>query len=98
MEEIIVDFDDPYDWEELDGRVLLINSRKTAEGNMVCGVDVNNPERIYILHWDLPNVKKCAKCGGPFTPKNPQQIYCNKKRGCNAKAVAQARWRSKYKK
>jgi hypothetical protein len=44
----------PFDWEELDGKTLLVKSKQTEDGCIVCGMDVNDPEKLYVLHWDLP--------------------------------------------
>ncbi len=42
---------------------------------------------------DGMNIKRCVKCNDWFEAKHAAQIYCENRRGCNAKAVAQAKWR-----
>lgn len=54
MEEVEINADNPYDWLELDGKVLVIKAKEIKDGFFVCGMDVNDPEQLYILHWDLP--------------------------------------------
>ena len=46
---------------------------------------------------DGMNIKRCVKCNDWFEAKHAAQIYCENKRGCNAKAVAQAKWRKNKK-
>jgi hypothetical protein len=46
---------------------------------------------------DGKQIKRCAKCNCWFEADQGAQKYCGKKRGCNAKAATQARWRAKNK-
>jgi hypothetical protein len=46
---------------------------------------------------DGKSIKKCGKCGDWFEASNNNEIYCKKRPGCNAKSVAQARWRKNKK-
>jgi hypothetical protein len=56
MKGIIMDeFDtEPFDWSELDGKTLLVKTKETEDGHFVLGMDINDPEQFYVLHWDLP--------------------------------------------
>jgi hypothetical protein len=52
-----VEFKEPFDWMELDHKTLIIKVKATEEGHFVIGMDMDNPEDLYILHWDLPPQK-----------------------------------------
>ena len=44
---------------------------------------------------DGKHIRRCPKCNDWFEADHGAQIYCGKRRGCNAKAVAQANWRKR---
>ena len=49
--------DKPFDWMDLNGKTLSVVVEKTEEGHFVCGIDIGNPENVYVLHWDIPKIK-----------------------------------------